>query len=93
MLDQLVIAVCGIGSVMLSQSRSASRRRYACLVGIVAQPFWMFTTATAGQWGLLVLTFVYTAAWGKGIWTHWILPRSNPGPTRTGDDWDTGRQA
>lgn len=74
MIDQLVIAVCGIGSVMLSQSRSAQRRRFACLVGIVAQPFWMFATWTAGQWGLLLLTLVYTAAWAKGIWVHWVVP-------------------
>lgn len=74
MIDQLVIAVCGVGSIFLSQSREAGPRRYACLVGIVAQPFWMYATWTAGQWGLLLLTGFYTLAWCKGIWTHWLRP-------------------
>lgn len=74
MIDQVVIAVCGIGSVFLSQDPSPNRRRYACLVGITAQPFWVYATWTAGQWGLLLLTGFYTAAWLRGIWNHWLAP-------------------
>ena len=74
MIDQLVIAVCGVGSIFLSQSTYAERRRYACLVGITAQPFWVYATWTAEQWGLLLLTMFYTAAWMRGIWTHWLSP-------------------
>lgn len=77
-IDQVVIAVCGIGSVFLSQSTDADRRRYACLVGITAQPFWVYATWTAGQWGLLLLTFVYSLAWAKGIWVHWLSSRWRP---------------
>lgn len=72
MIDQVVIAVCGVGSIFLSQSPDGNRRRYACLVGITAQPFWVYATWTAEQWGLLLLTGFYTAAWLRGIWNQWL---------------------
>ncbi|XXQ53595.1 hypothetical protein ACA040_002266 [Xenophilus aerolatus] len=31
-------------------------------------------TWQAEQWGMFVLSVVYTAAWIRGIWAHWINP-------------------
>jgi hypothetical protein len=72
MLDQIVIAVCGMASVWLSQSPAFRARRWACLIGIAAQPFWLHATWQAGQWGIFALSLVYAAAWARGIWHHWI---------------------
>lgn len=70
--DQFSIAVCGVASVCLSQSTHASRRRFACLFGLAGQPAWIHATAAAGQWGMLVLSLIYTLAWVRGFWIHWI---------------------
>jgi hypothetical protein len=74
MIEQVAIALTGVTAIFLTQSRSERVRKYACLFGMVGQPFWMFSAATAEQWGILLLTFFYTFAWAKGVWTHWIRP-------------------
>jgi hypothetical protein len=74
MIEQIVIAVCGCVSVWLSQDTRGEWRRYACVVGIVAQPFWLYATWKAEQWGIFALTFVYAAAWLRGIWNYWLQP-------------------
>ena len=75
MIEQVVIAVCGLASVWLSQDTRFSVRRWACIFGICAQPFWLYATWQAGQWGIVALTFVYAAGWIRGIWTHWVVVR------------------
>lgn len=72
MLDQVVIGVCGIGSVWLSQSPSFSSRRWAPILGLAAQPFWLHTSLQAEQWGIVMLSFVYAAGWLRGLHTYWI---------------------
>jgi hypothetical protein len=72
MLDQIVIAVCGMSSVWLSQSPVYRSRRWACVIGLVAQPFWMHATFIAEQWGIFALSFVYAAGWMRGINNYWI---------------------
>ena len=39
MIEQFAIALFGVTAVFLSQSSDAERRRYACLFGIIGQPF------------------------------------------------------
>jgi hypothetical protein len=74
MIDQLAIGLLGVSAILLSQSRNDEHRRYACLVGIAAQPFWFYATYTAEQWGIFILSFFYTAAWARGVWNYWIAP-------------------
>ena len=71
---QVGIAVTGLTAIFLTQSRSANARRCACLFGIAGQPFWIWSAWVASQWGILFLCLFYTAAWAKGVWTHWIKP-------------------
>lgn len=69
-IDQVVIGTCGIASVWLSQDPRAGVRRWACIAGLLAQPFWMHATWTAGQWGIFALSFVYTIGWLRGFRHH-----------------------
>jgi hypothetical protein len=73
MIEQVAIACTGTVSIFLTQSKSEQARKYACLVGIAGQPFWIYATYQAAQWGILALTFLYTLAWSRGIYTHWIV--------------------
>lgn len=68
---QTIIAVCGVLSIWMSQSPYASTRRWAPWIGLVAQPFWMWETYHAQQWGIFALSFVYAAGWIRGIRTYW----------------------
>lgn len=72
MVDQIVIGVCGVSSVFLSQDENIRRRRWACIVGLIAQPFWMYATFVAEQWGIFALAFLYTWGWVRGVKTYWV---------------------
>jgi hypothetical protein len=78
-LDQIIIGVCGLASVWLSQSGDWRQMRYACIFGLCAQPAWFYATWQAEQWGILALTFVYTAGWARGVWNFWIVTSPRPG--------------
>jgi hypothetical protein len=71
-IDQIAIGVCGLASVWLSQDERRNVQRYACLFGIVAQPFWFYATIKAGQWGIFVLTIFYTIGWLRGVRNYWF---------------------
>lgn len=43
-------------------------------IGICAQPFWLYATLKAEQYGIVLLTFVYTAGWARGVWNFWMRP-------------------
>lgn len=72
MISQLLIGLCGVASIFLSQDERANVRRYACLSGLAAQPFWLYSTWHAGQYGIFALCFLYAGSWARGFWTHWV---------------------
>ncbi|MCR6650764.1 MAG: hypothetical protein NVV73_04340 [Cellvibrionaceae bacterium] len=69
---QALIAVLGVGAVWLSQDRRKSRQKYACIFGLLGQPLWFYATWKAGQWGIFVLSLIYTLAWLKGLQNYWL---------------------
>jgi len=71
-IDQLAIALCGTLSIWLSQSAPHRARRWACVIGLAGQPFWMHATFVAEQWGIFALSFVYAAGWARGIRNYWL---------------------
>lgn len=71
---QTGIALCGATAVHLSQDVELQRRRWAPVMGMLGQPFWVVETAINHQWGVLALTLVYGWGWGKGLWNHWVKP-------------------
>lgn len=72
MIDQAIIAITGVVAIFLTQSQNRNWQRYACLIGLVGQPFWITATYQSEQWGMFILTLFYTLAWSKGIWTFWL---------------------
>lgn len=71
MIAQSIIVACGVASVWLSQSPTTRARRLAPIIGLIAQPFWLWETWHAQQWGIFALSFVYAAGWMRGIRTYW----------------------
>jgi hypothetical protein len=69
---QIIIGLCGVAAVFLSQCKSESLRRYACLFGLASQPAWFWTTWHAGQYGIFALCVLYAGSWLRGFYVHWI---------------------
>src|SRR5262245_51621003 len=74
-LDQIGIALCGVVAVWLTQDQRQRWRRCACIFGILGQPFWLYAAWSAEQWGIFALCMLYTYAWARGLWTHWVGER------------------
>lgn len=72
MIEQFAIALFGVTAVFLSQTTSYVK--YACIFGLVGQPFWFYAAYKAEQWGVFVLCILYTIAWAKGIKSYWLNP-------------------
>lgn len=71
-LAQAAITVCGITTVYLSQDTRTEYRRWACIVGCVAQPAWFYSAWTAGQWGVFLVCVFYALGWMRGVYNFWI---------------------
>ena len=72
-LVQAALVAFGVSAVYLTQSHDPRVRRWACIVGMLGQPFWFY--AAYPQPGMLVVVALYTFCWGQGIWRNWIAPR------------------
>lgn len=84
---QIFIFVFGVSAIFMSQSKNINIRKWACIVGLTGQPFWIYSTFINAQWGIFLVSFFYTLAWFKGIKTYWII--NNKGQkqmAKTNDD-------
>jgi hypothetical protein len=77
--DQIAIAVLGAFAAWLSQERRESWRRWACIFGMIGQPFWFYASWKAGQAGIFIVSVLYAFAWMRGLWVYWINPQRSPG--------------
>ena len=73
-IEQIAIACFGVTAVWLSQDARPHWRRWACVFGLVGQPFWFYATWKAQQWGIFVLCFFYTYSWARGL-RQWLAVR------------------
>ena len=70
-MDQTVIAVTSVIAIWLTQQHREDWKKYACLLGLLGQPFWFYATYKAEQWGIFILCFFYTYTWWVGFRVHW----------------------
>jgi len=71
-MEQIAIAITGVVAIWLTQDHRENWRKYACLFGLVGQPFWFYSAYSAEQWGIFILCVFYTWAWFKGFRNHWM---------------------
>ena len=71
-ISEIFIAVFGVTAIYFSQQRNMELRKYACIAGLIGQPFWFYTSYTAEVWGIFILCFAYTYAWLLGFKNYWL---------------------
>lgn len=74
MLEQIALAILGTSAAWLSQDARPRVARFACLFGLVAQPFWFMVEIAASNWPVVWLCCVYSAGWIRGLLNFWIRP-------------------
>lgn len=89
--DQLAIMLTGVISAWMLNDLRGHIRKWGCVIGLLGQPFWAWSTFNHSQWGMLAVTVGYTVAFMRGIWVMWICPhfkKENLPPPQLGLVWD-----
>jgi hypothetical protein len=71
MLAQISIGITGCLAILLLQQESAKVKRWAPVVGLVGQPFWLLTAYETQAWGMLFVSCMYTWVWLVGAYLAW----------------------
>ena len=66
---QLAIALSGlITAFLLVHDQKGKYKLIACLLGVLAQPFWALAAIKADQWGQLAATAGFLYVYAYGLW-------------------------
>lgn len=68
---QLALAFFGLSALWMAMGKSARGRKFAPLVGLCGQPFWIAFAVQSSAWGLLALSLAYSVVYVRGAWLQW----------------------
>ena len=71
-LIQVALAVLSLLPIALSQAKTEGIRRYDCVAGLFAQPFWVMYGWHIEAWSLCFLGVIYTGVFAYGFYGKWI---------------------
>jgi len=74
-LNQVAIIVLSCPAIWLV-GRREPWRRWGFILGLLGQPFWLWSTWQNEQWGIFAVSAWYTYSWMQGIWNFWIRPEA-----------------
>ena len=74
MIEQTFIALTELIAIWLIQEKKQEYRKWACVFGLLGQPFWFYASYQADQWGAFILCFFFTVAWLKSLKENWFTP-------------------
>ena len=75
-IPQIGIVFFGASAIWLV-GRKDKWQKWGYIVGLFGQPFWYWTAISLGQWGLFIITSLYTLSWLRGVYNYWIKPHRN----------------
>ena len=65
-----ILALTGTGIWLVG--RPESWRRVGYILGLSAQPVWLYMSIKSELWGVAILTLFCTYGWAQGVWFHWF---------------------
>jgi len=63
---QAAITILGCLAIWLIGAEGRCKR-WGFLLGLLSQPFWLYTSYINRQWGIFALSGWYTIAWARGF--------------------------
>jgi hypothetical protein len=72
MISQIGIVFFGVLAAWLNQQANENRKKYACIFGLISQPFWFYSAIETNQWGIFLLSIIYTVVWLIGFKNYWM---------------------
>ena len=67
-ISQIGITIFGVSAIILV----AKKNKWGFVFGLLSEPFWFFTSFLNAQWGIFLLTVIYTGTWIFGIY-EWFF--------------------
>lgn len=58
--EQIIIMLSSCVAISLLTTGTEKARRVGSLIGLIGQPFWLWSTFEAGQWGMFVVSAWFT---------------------------------
>lgn len=74
MVAQIGIAVLGVSSILLL----AKKNKWGFVCGLLAQPFWFLTAFLNKQFGVLLLSVVYSLSFAYGVYEWFYKKDAKP---------------
>ena len=71
---QIIILILGCSSIWLV-SRTEDWKKYGYVIGLINQPFWIYTSIVNEQWGIFILSLFYSYSWIMGIYNYWYIKK------------------
>lgn len=68
---QLALAAFGLTALWMALGHNARARRWAPIVGLLGQPFWLIFAWQVQAWGLGAMAVAYTIVYGRGVLVQW----------------------
>jgi len=65
---QLALSFFGLTALYMATGSNPEARRWAPIVGLCGQPFWIIFAIESSAWGLLALSIAYTAIYVRAGW-------------------------
>ena len=70
-IDQIFILILSPISIRLLAGKTKRLRTYGCIIGLLSQPFYHWSTFVNDQWGMFIVSIWYTYAFCVGIKNNW----------------------
>jgi len=67
LIAQIGIFIFGVLAIILV----ARKNKWGFFFGLLSQPFWYITAITNHQWGIVLVSVVYTCSWAYGLY-NWF---------------------
>lgn len=62
--SQVGLTVFSIAAIFMV----AKKNKWGFVVGLVSEPFWFATSYIHKQWGIFILSALYTGTWALGVY-------------------------
>jgi hypothetical protein len=71
MIIQLIIGATGLTALWLVLfGKTLKQKLFGSYTGLAGQPFWIMSSWSGEQYGILILSLAYTFVWGRSIVTY-----------------------
>ncbi len=77
MISQIGIVLFGVIAAWLTQQANQSRKKYACIFGLISQPFRFYSAIETNQWEIFILSLIYTGVWLIGFRNYWVVKKGD----------------